>query len=188
MPCLKTLFLNKNQNTMPSINFSTHFGDKAKTPTYFIEQLMNADLPWQGEATIHREEALVKAPLIEGKKIHTIRKGKRFTQGDLCHIFTGLRTRNTKKYGVIECGGAQHIVISFGDATALQAENKKVDPELVEVNVLVEGRALSQDEIETLARNDGLKIGEFKRWFWKSTNRGVENFVGQIIHLTSLKY
>lgn len=173
---------------MPSLNFSTHFGDKAKTPTYFIEQIMNADLPWQGEATMHRAESFLKETLVEGKKLHTIRKGKRFKQGDLCHIFTGLRTRQAKKYGVTECLGAQHIIIRFDNTTAAQAENKKINPELVEVKVWVEGRALSPNEIETLAKNDGLKLEEFKRWFWKSTNRGEADFEGQIIHLTPLKY
>ena len=173
---------------MPSLNFSTTFGGNSKMPTYFIEQMANADLQWQEKATTYLKDLLLVAPEIEGKKIHTIRSGNRWKSGSKCHIFTGLRTKNTKKYGVISCVSTQKITINFWNSCSPPTQNKDVAPQLIQTRVLVDGRKLSKYEIEVLAHNDGLDIGDFKQWFWKATNKGSETFEGQIIHWTSLTY
>ena len=51
--------------------------------------------------------------------------------------------------------------------------------------VVVDGRQLSQSEIETLAINDGLSVAEFKAWF---TPPNSPTYSGYILHFTDLKY
>ena len=53
--------------------------------------------------------------------------------------------------------------------------------------MVVDGRVLTDPEIETLAINDGLSVAEFKKWFGTSA-KVCGWFIGRIIHFTDHKY
>ncbi len=111
----------------------------------------------------------------QGRKIHTIRADpkKRWKVGMKIQHWKG-SPRNPKKipfkFADGECKGVQEIRIYMYWGVTLCVE--------------VDGRDMSQEEIETIAANDGLTLNEFKDWFCKDG----QHFTGRIIHFTDLKY
>lgn len=111
----------------------------------------------------------------QGRKIHTIRADpkKRWKVGMSIQHWKG-SPRNPKqipfKFADGECKWIQEIRIYMYWGVTLCVE--------------VDGRDMSQEEIETIAANDGLTLNEFKEWFCKEG----QQFNGRIIHFTDLKY
>lgn len=99
-----------------------------------------------------------------GEKIHSIREGLRWGTDMNIHMATGVRTKNYRQFALKRVVSVQRIIIRGG---------------LKEV--WVSGRKLSSDEIERLAKNDGLTVARFWEWFHS-------NIVGQIIHWTDYRY
>jgi hypothetical protein len=115
-----------------------------------------------------------------GTKIHTIRVDwpGRWRVGMKIHHWRG-NPRNVRsnpyQFAVGECLGIQHIVIRAGCNLMKHR-----------LTVTVDGRFLTDDEIETLARNDGLTVEEMYDWFLPK--EGYRCFSGRIIHFTDKMY
>lgn len=169
---------------MPSLNFSTHFGDKQKTPTFFKEKILNNY--WSdGFKWIEKPYKVeLENPKTFGKKIHTIRQNHRFKAGDMCHLFTGLRTKNTHKFGICECVSVQKIKIHFYHL----AYDEKLGKNPTQMMIYIDDTLYPTNNHVSLVRNDGLTSKQFKDWFYKVTNNGTQTFEGQIIHWTDLQY
>ena len=115
-----------------------------------------------------------KEPILKKKKKHTIRKDKndRWKPGMKIHFATGVRTRLYHQFKEGVCKSIQKIEIMY-DNISLNGEF---------VSILVDGRLIGFDEVETLALNDGFEdVSEFLNWF-------NEDFEGKIIHWTDLRY
>ena len=113
-------------------------------------------------------------PILQGRKKHTIRidKNDRWKPGMKIHFATGVRTRLYHQFYEGFCKSTQKIQILW-DNISLNGEF---------VSVLIDGRPIDFDEVETLAVNDGFEdVSEFLNWF-------DEDFKGKIIHWTDLRY
>ena len=118
----------------------------------------------------------------QGLKIHTIRrdKCKRWKLGMSIQHWRG-NPRNTKSnpYHFLDgqCMGVEEIEIL------------RVSEKLFAVSIGPENssgkRVLTNDEVLQLAKNDGLTLGQFRRWFLPD---GVDKWTGRIIHFTDFKY
>lgn len=113
-----------------------------------------------------------KQPILDKKKVHTLREDKhnRWKPGMKMHMATGVRTKNYNQFNLEVCQSTQNIKIT----------NKS--NYLNETEVTVDGRQLSESEIQQLAWNDGFEnLVDFWWWF-------QDGFTGKIIHWTNLKY
>ena len=113
-------------------------------------------------------------PILQGRKKHTIRidKNDRWKPGMKIHFATGVRTRLYHQFYEGFCKSTQKIQILWDNIS----QNGEV------VSILIDGRLIDLDEVETLAINDGFEdVSEFLNWF-------NEDFEGKIIHWTDLRY
>lgn len=111
-------------------------------------------------------------------KLHTIRKSKRIKPGTKLHMAYGHRTKFYEQFNydipeLEKCVSTQEIMIKwfsrFGDWRG-------------DTLTFIDGVAVTGDIVEDLAKNDGFESAdEFFNYF-------NENFEGQIIHWTDLKY
>ena len=112
-----------------------------------------------------------------GRKIHTIRtdQNKRWREGMKIHFWKG-NPRNPSKnpypFGEEVCRGVQEITIE---------RTQKLEGVIVHVD----GRKLSEVEVDELCKNDGLSFREFRLWFVPPKS---PVFKGRIIHWTEKKY
>ena len=120
------------------------------------------------------------ADIKRGTKKHTIRtdKTRRWRKGIKIHFWRGSprnKHAKIKPYSFDEgvCKGIEEIVI------------KRSSNLLQGFSVTVGGWGLTPEQIETLVKNDGLTIEQFRMWFIPS---GTDMFVGRIIHWTDLRY
>lgn len=115
-----------------------------------------------------------KEPILKKKKKHTIRKDEndRWKPGMKIHFATGVRTKLYHQFYEGFCKSTQKIQILW-DNISLNGEF---------ISILIDGRLIDLDEVETLAINDGFEdVSEFLNWF-------SEDFEGKIIHWTDLRY
>lgn len=125
-------------------------------------------------------------------KLHTIRKGNRWKAGKTIHFATGQRTKNYQCFHVAKCVSVQSIEIIDCDNIPPSQYNNQVHVVSREFGgvyfynafmIKVDGRALTVDEIITLAHNDGFDSTKgFYEWF------EFKEFSGQLIHWTDLRY
>lgn len=166
------------------LGFKEHF-DKQKTkPTYFREKILAGvgyipsdvgKMPKNGQGVLH---------LIEHPKIHTIRAGHRWKEGDLMHMAYGVRTKNYCQFnkGIPELERVKSV------------QDIRIDhyPLSNYIKVTIDGKSYrvfehekihaDHDVIRQLAINDGFEsIDHFFSWF-------SEDFSGQIIHFSSFRY
>lgn len=113
-----------------------------------------------------------KQPILDGKKIHTIRQDKtdRWKVGNSIQMSTDVRTPQQNCFANASCLSTQTILI------------ERTDDDLAKTKVFVDGRELTLQETQVLAFNDGFEnLAAF--WLWFS-----EGFEGKIIHWTTHKY
>ncbi|WZL88291.1 hypothetical protein VS868_11860 [Salinimicrobium sp. 3283s] len=151
----------------------------ASQPTNFVAKIMRCisygftsiDGPI-APCQAHLNQAYEKGVLEYGwarnhKKAHTIREDSKdlWKAGRDIHFVINNRTKQRFQFApVVKCVSVQKVEISFMN------------------DVLVDGRELSFNEIEVLAKNDGFdSVEDFFSWFNK-------DFTGKIIHWTNLKY
>lgn len=165
--------------------FSQKFKDN--TPTYFIEKIWrglflnglgNGHLSYKYDCW-HKNmfgaywdgSILSNDYLPIGHKLHTIRAGARWEPGDIIHFCINARTPNYFQFApVVEVVSVQSIEIKW----IANLETGKG------VTVCIDGEY--HVDIAQLAQNDGFpSVEAFFNWF-------SEDFTGQIIHWTSLKY
>ena len=114
--------------------------------------------------------------ILGGIKIHSLREGDRWKEGDYIHMATGVRTKeykqfNTEKPHLQSCISVQEIFITYnGYLVEMTIDNKKY---------------LNQTEVQRLIANDGLTEKQFLNWFFP---KGKDEWSGQIIHWTDYKY
>lgn len=114
-------------------------------------------------------------------KIHSIRRDptKRWRAGLAIQMWKGSpRNPSSKPYqfGQRECTGHQEVLI------------KRVPPSALfnyGLLVVVDQRMLNDDEIEALAKNDGLSVMGLIDWF---TPKAKDEYIGRIIHWTDHRY
>lgn len=110
--------------------------------------------------------------ILNGSKKHTIREDKtdRWKAGMFIQFATGVRTKQYEQFKESQCLSTQRIEII------------RKNDYLEETVVKIDGRELSQDEVQQLAWNDGFQnLIDF--WFFFA-----DGFEGKIIHWTDLKY
>lgn len=109
-----------------------------------------------------------------GKKVHTIRRGFRWKAGNTIQFATGVRTKNYNQFKSGVCDGVEEIRIMYVDG---------------DLEVRVGGHTLAMVERLELAKKDGFDdYHEFVRWFYDATEKGKEDFLGQIVHWTKMRY
>lgn len=112
--------------------------------------------------------------VLSGEKKHTIRATRKHTDkpGDICHLYTGLRTKNAKLLLRAPCVKVEEIEIrSVCSCPA-------VDDCDCSLTVFIDGVELDKSEREGLAKKDGFVSFADMAAFWK----GRLPFAGQIIH------
>lgn len=124
-------------------------------------------------------------------KLHTIREDStnRWKAGMLINHAFGVRTKGYRCFAKNQCLSTQTIqieemaMISASYCYVVVGHSDRLDETFSKIfRVAVDGRNLTTEEIQTLARNDGFDSTEdFFRWF-------NGNWKGKIIHWTDLKY
>jgi len=119
-------------------------------------------------------------PILDGKKIHSIRldKANRWNKGRTIQMATGVRTKNYYCFSEGECISTQKI--------AIYSSRKRLI-------IYVDGKKL--EDVYALIKNDGFFcVNDFLEWFfprYKTLDgeiyyQGI--FRGKIIHWTDFKY
>lgn len=123
-----------------------------------------------------------KERILSGVKIHTIRtdRTERWKKGQVIHFWRG-NPRNTKsepkphQFHECNCRSVQDIRINF------ELDSHKID-------VQIDNRFISQEEILELAIADGFNsVEDMKDWFFKTLD-GENFFKGRLIHWTKKVY
>jgi hypothetical protein len=122
--------------------------------------------PWGGETNFKEE-------VLSGEKLHTIRKDEkgRWKPGPVINHLTGNRTPERNEFLTNTCISTQKIVIVFD-------ERGNIDFVTVGDNNI--------PMWNLIAKNDGLSILDFEKWFYTNSDNGV--YSGVIIHWTNLLY
>lgn len=169
-----------------TLGFSTHWGPEmgelAGMPTYFVDKItVSLDLSidqfeyYKFEYTKKTGKELYTFPgVLISPKPHTIRRGHRWKKGDKIHMVIHNRTKRRFQFApVVECTGVQNIEIkhiSFG-------ENGNTFRQ-----IYVNEHPIDQEGEEIISKNDGFpSIESFFNFF-------NEDFEGQIIHWTDIRY
>lgn len=123
-------------------------------------------------------------------KLHTIREDKpnRWKAGrkiEMVYRGAGYSIVDHFNKGIPElekCVSVQLIHLWWTALAKTQDERDRNVGHQLKLNCIVDGKRLNDQELTTLAINDGFtSLDQFKRWFSK-------DFYGKIIHWTSLKY
>lgn len=116
------------------------------------------------------------APILSGRKQHTIRATRRHPDkvGNIAHLYTGLRTKKTELLGRFPIVKIEDIDIFEG----CQCHKPTNPPCPLAFRVKISGEELNSDEREKLARLDGFENFKEMAAFWK----GRLPFKGQIVH------
>jgi hypothetical protein len=163
---------------MKYIMCSRHFPKghpKAGLPTYFVEKILNCfrenfQLPdsfkqWiDNYATLLKGEDYLKAVAIKELKHHTFRPNSRFNPGDMgsLRVWSGAPYRSKQ--------------IEFA-----QVEVKRTWSIEISEFWFINGNIMEHDQVETLAKNDGLDYVDFVNWFAIHPKKKEQVFTGQII-------
>ncbi|UBM58265.1 hypothetical protein LAG90_15785 [Marinilongibacter aquaticus] len=160
------------------LGFKTMHGRRA---TLFPEKIMHgllnaAKKEFELAALLQFVEEGGKHGLFQGAwrkghpKLHTFRTGKRWKAGDAIHFAIRARTKKYFQFApVMRVKSVQDIEIRKSDS-------------LPGTIVKVDGRILSEAEVEQVALNDGFHS---LMHFWVYFEDGLQ---GQIVHWTDLKY
>lgn len=123
-----------------------------------------------------------KQPILEGKKIHSIREDAhdRWKAGNLIHAATGVRTSKYDCFLTGVCVSVQYVFMTyyFGRLEVSIGSDPYCD------------QYLHHPAIEQLAKNDGFEsYQDFADWFIPLIEASADNrFSGKIIHWTDFKY
>lgn len=152
---------------------------KAGSPTFFVEQILNAILPRGISGIVNRDDIspailpyLNDFVLLDGeqRKHHTIRAGSRFKPGDMVSLRVWSdKPRRSKQieFAQVEVKKVWEIAISDG--------NYSIDT--IQIGSFIPGNT----ELVELANNDGLTDEDFWSWFNIHPKKQGDVFRGQII-------
>ncbi len=131
-------------------------------------------------------------PILNGTKIHTIRKGNRWKPGVKAQMATGVRTKNYHCFKEVEIVSVQDIHfwitggVKFGNGLAIRSD-------IINMHCAIDtNKLVTYDLCKELAANDGfhhfdhmIMVDEFLHWFLPNRE---SIFKGQIIHWTDKTY
>lgn len=119
-----------------------------------------------------RADEVTARPLPPPKRqtIRAVAKRKHAADGDLVHLYTGMRTASCRAIGVARCVGAREVRLYFA------GQPRGVD--VVEVDGWPILTAIQRAEF---ARADGFEDWAVLRAFWAKHHPGVDRFVGRLI-------
>lgn len=122
--------------------------------------------PWGGNTNF--EEST-----LSGLKIHSIRpdEKKRWKPGRPIQMVVGNRTKQMRRFKETICEGVQDVIIVFDAGGKIESAS-------------IEGKEIT--DYETLAKNDGLTLSDFEKWFYNNSKAGI--YKGRIIHWANLLY
>lgn len=122
--------------------------------------------PWGGETPF-------ESKILSGEKVHTIRKDLkgRWKAGNTIQHSTGVRTKKFNQFAKGGCISIESINITFSELGKIET-------------VFIDGVEINNWDV--IAKNDGLSILDFEKWFYTNSHHGI--FKGKIIHWTNKKY
>lgn len=119
--------------------------------------------------------------ILEGSKIHTIRKDekKRWKHGTDIHFATGVRTKNYNQFYKSRCKHIDEIEIVWNNPFRTDFNSSsciRIGDNGDYFTVYINGKIQSYANVLSLAKNDGFdSVEDFARWF-------NANYRGRIIH------
>jgi len=140
--------------------------------------------PMKGKPTDFQNKIML------GEKIHTIRSGNRWQPEMKIHMCTGMRTKYYNQFNkgishLEKCISVQTIKMIWSgplkeDYTCINFEMPNGSKRYLKV--FIDDQLINMETLVKISSNDGFRtFGEFIKWF-------NEDFEGQIIHWTDLKY
>ena len=124
-------------------------------------------------------------PILNGSKVHTFRKGKRWRAGMKIHMATGVRTENYKQFNHYFFYPELEKCISTQDYKFEFHENLKERF----MSLTIDGKDMSENEIKRISYLDGFKnVTDFVNFFYQRRDKKTNTHEGQIVHWTNLKY
>ncbi len=168
-----------------NITFKTHFpwpgADGQPEPTHFCMQILNE---------VARDPDTPRAE--RSYKLHTIRRVKdkpRFREGMRLVLQGGTRFKPVP-FAETECTGTQmlHMELGWVDPSWLEQKAERAHLELtLSIHEPDDIRWLDETDIERLAKNDGLSLEQFARWFTLDLlMNGPSTY--QIVHWSDVRY
>lgn len=137
----------------------------------------------------HGEPTHFASKLINGEKLHTIRKNYDIWALNAEKIRTGKYVLSVRQWSGVPRRSKQKEVYNTEEEIGVEHITMKYSADDDGLSVCVEERYLSEYEIELLARNDGTTVDDFKDWFfWKERNKQDATFNGVIVHFTPFRY
>lgn len=128
------------------------------------------------------------APIKDGSKIHTLRKPRKIKPkiGETLHMYSGLQTKKSKLIS------KQHTLKSVQTVLVYLNKTRHADPDKGNYYVLeikVDGRLLSPDEINFFCKNDGFNDkAELCMFLFKNIKSEQLQEELELYHWTELKY
>lgn len=135
--------------------------------------------------------------ILNGTKIHTIRKGNRWKPGMSIQMATGVRTKNYCQFNtdisnLQICKSVQTIKIRFNHACDIwqfHIWNSNIRLYFTFSIYIDDIQIVGKSYIHLLALNDGFEdVDSFINWFYNARNLELNMYEGQIIHWTNFKY
>lgn len=125
---------------------------------------------------------------LEGMKIHTIRSGYDRWKHNLDKVISGDFALSVRQWSGKPYNSRQEELARFtGTRVGYQRISMTYEPDTGELKAVIDGKRFT--DLETLARNDGLTLDDFKSFIFgadKSLNKQL--FQGIIIHFTGFRY
>lgn len=166
------------------LGFMKRFSDK--TETKFKEKILRGIYEYQMEKCIFDPMysdgiTSIQRDNNEIPKIHTIRtdQHQRWKAGMEIHFCTGVRTKQMDNFAMGVCKSVQEVTFTFSKINVMEME------------IVIGHRRLTQEEIKTLAVNDGFNhVSDFVKYFRAEAKDGeyFQVYRGRLIHWTDLKY
>lgn len=125
-----------------------------------------------------------------GKKIHTIRENYDLWKANEEKMRTGRYYLSVRQWSGRPYHSKQIEVAQIKNPITVQhiVINNHTDNEKEPLSAVIEGTFLSYKDCETLAKNDGLNIQDFRELFFGQKNNDSSTFEGCIIHFTDFRY
>ncbi len=139
------------------------------------------------KTTIHAGKPThFKEQLLDGRKIHTCRGRYDGWASNIDKVNNLNYVMSVREWDGKPCGkGVKQKEIASYTKLGYQRFTLRYDRTTDELKCVIDGKRFT--DIETLAKNDGMTLKEFKDWFF---GQGMERdiFSGIIIHFTDFRY
>lgn len=137
----------------------------------------------------HGEPTHFASKLVNGEKLHTIRGNYDLWRVNADKMQTGKYVLSVRQWSGVPRRSKQREVYNTDECIGVEAVAIEYSADADSIAVSIEKRTLSNEEIERLAKNDGMTLDDFKDWFFaKQRNKQDASFNGVIVHFTPLRY